>query len=131
MKQNWLHLSIGKGANNFREEYGNSDYLGMAPVLATPIQSAGCIQNRINRFCVTNSGFPYARYNREKGKWRCYDMLDGDGETARECMNDSRFRIQCERHADGSPYLQMQNQILAEIADTCERNYIIKICFRL
>ena len=90
-------------------------------MFSVPVANEGCIQGRIDEFCITNTGFHFARYNRQKGKWRCYETLAPDGELARECINDSRERINCKRHADDSVHQQLDAVIKEQIADTCER----------
>lgn len=79
-----------------------------------------CIQTRLDVFCASQAAYSYARYNREKRKWRCYEYLDENEETAKECMGENGERYHCHRHADSSPYTQMHNEILAEIAKGCE-----------
>ena len=83
-------------------------------------EAENCLQARVNKFCADSSGYPYARLNREKDKWRCYGELNADGETAYECVNeDASDIISCIRHADNSPFVQKHNALLEEAEKGC------------
>ncbi|CAG5076620.1 Oidioi.mRNA.OKI2018_I69.PAR.g8504.t1.cds [Oikopleura dioica] len=76
---------------------------GLADVLAQ--EDPNCLQHQLDEHCLEQTGFPYLRYNRAKGKWRCYGSLAPDGSMHRECTDNFGNRIDCVRHADDSPFL--------------------------
>ena len=83
-------------------------------------EADNCLQERVDKYCADNTGYNFARYDRENSKWRCYAKLNEEGETAFECIKeDASGRTACIRHADNSPYVQKHNALLLEGAKGC------------
>lgn len=80
------------------------------------------MQNQLNQYCSDNSDYNNARFNRQKFKWRCYEELDGNEQTAKECIGENGVRILCQRHADDSQYTQLHNVLLTVIEAGCSRD---------
>ena len=59
----------------------------------------GCLQAALDNYCLNLvkpacTNFPFARFNTEKGKWRCYENLSGTN-TKKNCANDAGERVSC------------------------------------
>ena len=78
-----------------------------------------CLQDKLDKWCAEETGFGFARFNREKVKWRCYETLAADSSEHKECMNEDKERTMCVRHADDSQFSNKHNAILALIEEGC------------
>ena len=80
---------------------------------------SNCLQNELNQYCNDNTEFNNARFNRQKFKWRCYEELDENDQTAKECVSEDGVRILCVRHAEDSAYTQLHSALLSAIEAGC------------
>jgi hypothetical protein len=65
------------------------------------MEESNCLQQQLMKFCEERSDFPFARFNRQKFKWRCYENLDEDSEHFKECIDEWGSREHCHRHEEG------------------------------
>ena len=79
-----------------------------------------CLQEKIDNWCLSESGFPFARYNREGKRWRCYEKLNENGEKGKQCVNEKGQRVKCVGHSTESSYKQLHQTINAIIKSGCE-----------
>ena len=86
-------------------------------------EAENCLQERLDKYCTDTTGYNFARYDLGNSKWRCYEKLNEEGETALECIKeDASGRTACIRHADDSQYVQKHTALRREGARGCKGN---------
>ena len=87
------------------------------PFTSSPIS---CLQDRLNDFCqnLVKPGicenFQYARFNTEKGRWRCYDYVS-QSVSKKSCVDEAGSRIFCSSYTENSQFCNVEvSEILNE-----------------
>ena len=68
---------------------------------------------------MEETAYDFARFNRVDEKWKCYQKLNSDKELAKECIDKTKNKTDCIRHADDSKFGTWDFAIKKLIAAGC------------